>query len=102
MSFKHTMKFSDSIYVSVTGNYSVTVMYFNADKKYLGQYRTYSAGEHLIENISSAYYIGIRINAVSSLPGLAPITSIIGALKSSHFTIFDTKIASSLIKQTAD
>lgn len=96
------MKFSDSIYVSVTGSYNVTVMYFNADKKYLGQYRTYSAGEHLIENISNAYYIGIRVNVNSSGSGMASITSIIGALKSSHFSIFDTKIASSLIKQTAD
>ena len=72
----------------------------------MAEYRTYSSGEHQIENIENTYYIGITISTIpptsSSGPLIPkPIGNPIVALKSSQFNIFDTKIASSLIQQSA-
>ena len=70
----------------------------------MAKYRTYSSGEHQIENIENAYYIGITISTIPQSSAQIvpkPIGNPINALKSSQFNIFDTKIASSLIQQTA-
>lgn len=104
MSFKHLLRFSETTFVTISGLYSVTIHYFDVNRNYMAKYRKYSSGEHQIENIEDAYYIGITINKItpSSAQQLPkPIGNPIVALKSSQFNIFDTKIASSLIQQTA-
>lgn len=104
MSFKHLLRFSETTFVTISGLYNVTILYFDVNRKYMAKYRTYSSGEHQIENIEKACYIGITISTIT--PSSAqqipiPIGNPIVVLKSSQFNIFDTKIASSLIQQTA-
>lgn len=103
MSFKYALPYSETIYVSIDGNYSVTIMYFNKNKKYLGEFRTYSNGENKIDSIPDAYFLGITINQISDgISGPTGIGDILYTLKNSKFNIFDTKITSSLIQQTAN
>ena len=104
MSFKHLLRFSETTFVTISGLYNVTILYFDVNRNYMAKYRTYSSGEHQIENIENAYYIGITISTIPQSSAQIvpkPIGNPINALKSSQFNIFDTKIASSLIQQTA-
>lgn len=103
MSFIHPIPVTETSTICINSCWSATLMFFNSNKKYLGNYKTYGVGESNIQLPANAQYVGLTLNLTTS--GTAPIagiTSIPKGIISSGIKISDSKIASSLIQQTAD
>ena len=103
MTFNHLIPLTSSLTVSCAASFRATIAYFDIDKNYLGTYENYSGEKpYNIPVIPDAYYIGFYLTAQRTGTIVQIISSIPQGITDSAIRIIDTKVASSLIEQTAN